>query len=564
LPLQSENTCEALIEIDSGLRVKTINGVDISPKAKKARALLVLLAMAEGASVSRQQAAATLWSSKERTSGLARLRDLLHDVRRDFAEAGVSIIDVREDAISLVRKAVKIQTLSRTAGESDRSNDGSGFLMEFEGIDPALDRRVSYLRAELLRPQVTSESPRSGFKTTRLESDRTSVAVAEFESSSCPQETELARALSEEVGSALARLRWFDSVTHGADGKRLQIGTQDLSKLADYALVGTLRSDQQRYRLLLKLLDFSNGGTVAWSASFEQERHRSILSIQEDVANAVACCIDTELMLKEVERQGRRPSSDRDSAYSLVVRAVPGIYRLERSSFLNAGHLLEQAIHLDRESALAHSWLAYWNVFLVGQGWADNPHQAMAEAGRSAERAVLLDPKNARAVTIAGHVKAFLHRRLDEAAALHELALHLNPALALAWHFSGMTHAYRGELDDAYRCISYSRHLAPADPLGFYAEGGLSIVQLLRHEHEAAAEIGRRVTERHPNFTSALKSYLATLGHQGRTAEADLVRERLLLLEPRFSLRSFPRTAPYQRPEDLGHFMTGLRLAGVT
>ena len=37
------------------------------------------------------------------------------------------------------------------------------------------------------------------------------------------------------------------------------------------------------------------------------------------------------------------------------------------------------------------------------------------------------------ALTIAGHVRAFLHRRLREAMALHERALSLNPNLAMAW-----------------------------------------------------------------------------------------------------------------------------------
>jgi hypothetical protein len=60
----------------------------------------------------------------------------------------------------------------------------------------------------------------------------------------------------------------------------------------------------------------------------------------------------------------------------------------------------------------------------------------MAEAGRMAERAITLDPQDAKALTIAGHVRAFLHHRMREAIALHERALMLNPNLAMAWNLS--------------------------------------------------------------------------------------------------------------------------------
>jgi tetratricopeptide (TPR) repeat protein len=177
---------------------------------------------------------------------------------------------------------------------------------------------------------------------------------------------------------------------------------------------------------------------------------------------------------------------------------------------------------------------------------------------------MMLDPKDARAVTIAGHVKAFLGRRLEEAATLHELAIQINPALPLAWHLYGITHAYAGRLGEAYAAVSRCRELAPDDPHGFYAEGALGIIHLLRGDHDSAIAIGRRVTERHPQFSSAYKSYLAALGHLGRKAEAADVLERLLKLEPRFSLQRFRAMAQYQRTQDLEHFITGLRLAGLT
>lgn len=551
------------IEIGTDLRVLSGAGVDILLKSRRARALLALIATSPTSSISRQRVAAILWSSSGRISGLARLRDVLHHLRKDFDEAGVDILDLQGDAILFRSGAVQIGVEFPLAEAATISDRHSKFLISLEGIDPALDRWLAHVRAERGRPEILCESLEGAFKTGSRAKRGPSVVVIEFEGPEAPADARLAKALTDEVGGALARMRWFTTITRNNQGVRFPVGSEDFSKIADYGMIGVVQSDNTRYRLLLKLMDFNDGGTIVWASIFEEERQQPTLAIQKQFANAVAACLDTELLLVEVERRRGLAVSRQKDAYSLVMQAVPGIYRLEQKQFFGAGHLLAEAVALDPESALAHGWLAYWNIFLVGQNWAENPFRSMGQGGRAADRAMLLDPKDARAATIAGHVKAFLNRQLSEAMVLHEMALQLNPALALAWHFSGMTHAYSGRLDDAYRCIHHCRQLAPTDPLGFYAEGALGIVHLLRHDHEAAVSLGRRVTERHPTFTSTLKSYLAALGHLGRKSEAGIVLQRLKLLEPRFSLHSFHTTAPYQRPEDLQHFVAGLRLAGV-
>ena len=533
------------------LQVETQHGDSVLPKSRKARALLALVALTDSRSVTRQHAAGLLWTSVERTDALARLRDTLHNLQKELREAGVDVLLLRDATIAFRDGAVHVE---------HGAEAGGSFLSELDGLDPAFDQWLIRLRQD--RQQHLMATPASEAAARPMPCSGPSVVVTAFDTVGTRAEEQFGRGVGEEVAAALARLRWFTVITRGRDGRRLSSGSEDLSKIADYALVGSLQADRSQYRLAIKLMDLSSCAIV-WANAFVEDKSAGF-AVQDRFAERIAACLDTELLV--IEAMGHRRASPlrRGEAYGLVLQAIPAIHRLEREPFLGAGHALEQAVAVDREFAMAHSWLAYWHVFFVGQGWAVNPAQSMTRAGRAADRAIMLDPKDARSVAVAGHVKAFLSRRLDEAAALHELALQLNPAMALAWHFAGVTHAYSGRLSDAYRCINRCRELAPNDPHGFFAEGALGIVQLLQKNHEAAATIGRRVTERHPQFTSAFKSYLSALGHLGQRAEAAVVLQRLHVLEPRFSLQRFRATAPYQRVEDLDHYTAGLRLAGVT
>src|SRR6202000_1483669 len=196
-------------------------------------------------------------------------------------------------------------------------------------------------------------------------------------------------------------------------------------------------------------------------------------------------------------------------------------------------------------------------------GWAEDLDAMMAEAGELAEQAVVLDPFDARALTIAGHVRAFLHRRLHEAASLHERALSLNPNLAMAWALSAITYAYMGEPEEAERRNNRYKKLSPLDPHAFFFDAFFILIHLMKRDYESAVAVGRAVSEMNPSFSATYKPYLAALGHLGRTQEAAVVRRRLLSIEPDFTIERFVATSPLERDADRDHYAQGLRMAGV-
>ncbi|HME25315.1 MAG TPA: BTAD domain-containing putative transcriptional regulator [Acetobacteraceae bacterium] len=379
------------------------------------------------------------------------------------------------------------------------------------------------------------------------------------------EESHLAPGLAEEITTALARFRWMFVVSSNSLA-RFAAETRDETAIRrtfglDFLLDGSIQKVRNRLRITIRLLDLRAGNQVVWARRFDRQSN-DLLSLQDEIAAEVVAQIDPEILLIEAKRSSSRPPVDA-TAYDLVLRAIPLMGRMERGPYMQAGEHLARAIELEPDYAAAYAWYAYWHVFFVGQGWADDPGAMMAEGGSLAERAIVLDPFDARGLTMAGHVRAFLHHRLREAIGMHERALSLNPNLAMAWALSAIAYAYIGDADEAERRNNRYKRLSPLDPHAFFFDAFFILIHLLKRDHESAVAVGRSVSEMNPSFSATYKPYLAALGHLGRTQEAAVVRRRLLVIEPDFNIERFLETTPLERKSDRELYAQGLRLAGI-
>jgi DNA-binding SARP family transcriptional activator/TolB-like protein len=379
------------------------------------------------------------------------------------------------------------------------------------------------------------------------------------------EDAHLAPGLADEITNALSRFRWLFVVSSNSLG-RFAAEQRDEAAIRrefglDFLLDGSVQRAGNKIRISLRLLDLRANNQIVWARRFDRETN-DLLSLQDEIAAEVVAQIDPEILLIEAKRSTSRPPIDA-TAYDLMLRSIPLMGRMEHDSFVQAGQHLTDAIALEPDYAAPYAWYAYWHIFLVGQDWADHPKAMMEKAGELAERAIVLDPFDARGLSISGHVRAFLHRRLREAMVLHERALSLNPNLAMAWALSSMTHAYSGDPEEAERRLKRYKKLSPLDPHAFIFDGFFGVIHLMKRDYESAVEVGRNISQLNPSFSATYKPYLSALGHLRRDQEAATIRRRLLSLEPDFTVERFMETNPIERESDKMHYAEGLRLAGI-
>ncbi|MFN7308545.1 MAG: BTAD domain-containing putative transcriptional regulator [Alphaproteobacteria bacterium] len=435
-------------------------------------------------------------------------------------------------------------------------------------VEPSAETRALYerLRSAPSRQKIATghDAPapieaRAGGLASAPAAPRLRIGVIPFQATS-NENAQLAFSLSQEIASALARFRWFDVIAaltpqpHTAQWDEAFIR----GKGWHYAVEGTLINGADKVSISIRLLDIGQDIRPVWSDRFELA-NGMLDQLHDRVVAPVVARIDPTILFIE----GQKPVQLRSGATSLVLQALPLLLSMNRGDFQRAYDLLEEALTADPQNAKAAAWKALWHVLHVGQGWASDSAVSRLKAQELAFRAIRNDPESAEAHAVCGHICSFLEKDFDSALHYFDVATRLNPNIAFVWAISAATYCYLGQPDVAIRNLERYKYLASLDPTAYFWDSVFTAAYNLKKDYDEAFRVGRRFVRENPGFSNGYKHLLAALGHLGRAEEAAPYLQKLLQLEPHFTIAHFTRTYPLARKEDRDNYARGLELAGV-
>jgi DNA-binding SARP family transcriptional activator len=400
---------------------------------------------------------------------------------------------------------------------------------------------------------AATDSPRPSPNRHRLR-----VGVLSFREIDCKNEKGLGLSLSHEIAAGLARFRWFDVI--GPTSLRRGRSTAEQHEYAklDYVIDGTIAGSGRQLQVGVRLLDLAGQAQPVWSERFDialSHLHR----LDELVTTRIVGRIDPVILHIE----GRPKRREHYGATGLLLLAIPLTFSMERKQYEEAGRLIQNALALEPDNAMAEAWAAHWHLFYGGQGWAKDFDKTNEQVQQHALRAITLDPENAEALGIYAHSCSRVASDFDRALAFFDRALRLNPSSAFNWALSALTHCYIGEPDAALLRLKRYRQLASPELYFSYFEHFYTIAYTFKGDYERAVFAGRRAAEANPDFINGYKPLIASLGHLGRREEAQVYVHKLLSLEPNFTIEKFGQTYPIKTTFDRDRYMAGLRLAGI-
>ncbi len=393
--------------------------------------------------------------------------------------------------------------------------------------------------------------------------DRPAIAVLPFTNlTGDPQQEYFSDGISEDIITALSRLRWFFVIARNSSfvykGKAVHIKQVAEELGVGYVLEGSVQKSGGRVRITAQLNDAATGSHL-WAERYDRDL-ADVFAVQDEITDAIVAAIEPQLYAAEDVRARRKPPDSLD-AWDLVMRALSHYWRVTRQDNVVAQALLEKATAIDPHYGQAHGVLATTHTFGAHMGWDDMARIAPI-AEDAAARAIESDSDDPWAHFALGAVYLFA-RQFDRSLAEFEFALRLNPNFSLAQGYFGLTLAYMGRWEEADLAARRALRLSPRDPFSAIYCGINSYAQYVGRNYRDAMELARRGILLRADFVGAHRVLTAAAGMAGEKAVAAAALEELRRVQPNISLSWLAREMPIMRDADRAHYVEGFRRAGL-
>ena len=392
--------------------------------------------------------------------------------------------------------------------------------------------------------------------------DKPSVAVLPFQNmSGDPEQEYFADGMVEDIITGLSRIKWLFVIARNSTftykGRPVNVKQVGRELGVRYVLEGSVRKAADRVRITGQLIDALTGAHV-WAERYDRQLE-DIFALQDEMTLNVVGSIEPNLRQAEIERVKReRPESL--GAYDLLLRALPDVYAAMPKEAGKALQLLDRALTLEPEYALAHAYAAWCHEirFLRAGQRSDDRDAAI----RHAYAAIANGPDDANALALAGFVMALVAHDMPTARKVFDQALTISPSSFIAFAFGGNASGWNGDAERAIDWGERAIRISPFDHLLYIPNHAIAIGNFLLGRYDKAAEAARQAIHSKPDLSIPHHILAAALAASGQLDEARAAASRALALQPGFSTRGFC-SAIAMPPTLATPFSAALRAAGL-
>ncbi|HYQ89346.1 MAG TPA: protein kinase, partial [Candidatus Binatia bacterium] len=351
-----------------------------------------------------------------------------------------------------------------------------------------------------------------------------SIAVLPLENlSGDPEQDYFADGMTEALIAGLAKIRALRVISRTSvmRYKGARAALSEIARALDVEAIveGSVLRSGNRVRITALLVDIAADRHL-WAETYERDVV-DILSLQSEVAQAIAGEIQVTITPQEVARFARRNPVDPD-AYQAYLKGRYHWERRSEESLKKAQHFFQEAIDRDPAYAPAYAGLADYYITLGNFNLADS-HEVYPKAKAAALRGLEMDPSSAEAYTSLGSIKGSYEWDREGAERDFRHAIALDPNYANAHHWFADHLVSLARFDEGMSEIARAQSLDPLS-LVMSADAGGYLFYAERYE-EAVASV-RKTLDLDPSFAPSYRQLGGILEQMGRFEEAISIFEK--------------------------------------
>ncbi len=340
-----------------------------------------------------------------------------------------------------------------------------------------------------------------------------------------PNDGYFADGLTEELISVLSQIRGLRVIARTSvnqyKGTTKSVGQIGAELGVTSVLEGSVRKAGDQLRITMQLIDVPTQ-EHRWAQTYDR-RLENVFAIQAEVAERTAGALRVELVTRDREALGERPTASL-SAYEAYLRGLEAYHRREAGSepYAGAKRHFETAIREDPGFAAAHAYLA--NILIGELGFTASARDVAPSARTHVDRALELTPNSSDAHAARGNLALQVDLDWPRAESEFERAIALSPSNANAHFWYGFLLGTLLRYEEARQQFEAAVEL---DPLWVNARTNLMGTLAALGEVDAAIELGRKTlaTSGPSPMVEGSLAFALVLG--GRTEEARTVAQSL-------------------------------------
>jgi adenylate cyclase len=292
-----------------------------------------------------------------------------------------------------------------------------------------------------------------------------SIAVLPFTNmSGDPEQEYFSDGISEDIITDLSKIAGLMVIARNSSftykGRAVDVRTVGRDLGVRSVLEGSIRRAGKRVRISAQLTDAATGGHI-WADRYDRDL-TDIFEVQDDVTHRIVDALKITLSPAEKQRLADTETAN-IAAYDCVLRGRGFMLAKERTreTFAQAIKYFKEALQHDPDYSLAYACLGFGYMFDYQNRWTEDPDGSLPIAMEYARQAIEKDPKEPLAHCVTAWC-ASLEKDLYRAATEIDIALSLNPNLALAHSLRGTIRTYSGQPLEAIPEIEQAMRLDPA------------------------------------------------------------------------------------------------------
>ncbi|HEY9435568.1 MAG TPA: winged helix-turn-helix domain-containing protein [Blastocatellia bacterium] len=286
----------------------------------------------------------------------------------------------------------------------------------------------------------------------------------------------------------------------------------------DAVLEGTIQESEGRLRINARLIR-TDSGMQFWAEKFDEPTNE-IFALQDALSNKIAKTLAFELTHAENKLFVRR-GTDNTEAYEKYLRGRFHQSQNTPSSLNRSIEFYEQAIALDPNFAEAYADIADAHIILFNFG-ARPAEETILQARESVNRALQLDPDLSRAHMSHALIQFLIDHNWAEAEKSLERAIALNPNNADAYHRYAYFLMQMGRFDES---LQKAEKACELNPFSNIVQNNIGMTYLCARRYPQAISQLEKTAAENPHFSlprRLLSIAYEAVGDMEKAFEADL------------------------------------------